>query len=49
VQPQLAGTLGVPGGHVGGQVSAGGLGLLLERDELGRETAGPSLDRQVFV
>jgi len=48
VQAQLTGALDVPGGHVVGQVPAGGLGLLLERDELVREPAGPGLDRQVF-
>jgi hypothetical protein len=48
VQAQLAGALGVPGGQVGGQFAARGLGLLLERDELVRETAGPGLDGQVF-
>jgi hypothetical protein len=31
------------------EVPAGGLGLLLERDELVRETAGPGRDGQVFL
>jgi len=48
VQAQLAGALGVPGGQVGGQLAARGLGLLLETDELVRETASPGLEGQVF-
>jgi hypothetical protein len=48
VQAQFAGPLGVPGGQIGGQLAVGGLGLLLERDELVREGAGPGLDGQVF-
>ena len=46
-QAQLAGPLGVPGGHVGGQFTAGQLGLLLERDQLVGEAAGPGLNLAV--
>ena len=49
VQAQLAGPLGVRGGHVGGQFPGRRLGLLLEGDQLVRELAGPGLDPLVFL
>jgi hypothetical protein len=44
VKAEFARSLGVRGGHVGGQFAAAALGLLLERDQLVCEIARPRLD-----
>jgi hypothetical protein len=48
VQAEFADALGVGGRHIGGQLTAGPFGLILERDQLVREPAGPGLDLQIF-
>jgi len=48
VQAEFAAAFGVRGRHVGGKLPVGPFGLILERDQLVREPAGPGLDLQIF-